>query len=550
MATTINSYSVKLGLDAKDYIRNSDLSRKETAQLTRTINASRTPADNYSRSIHLLEKAHKSGAIATSTYNILLDRQKDKLNAGSVAATGMTSRIKSMAAAYLGLAAAAGSVKKSIGLAVEVEQAETQFEVLTNSANNAKVLMRDLRDFAARSPITFTGATDSARTMLLFNVQAQDVMRNVKMLGEITGGNNERFKNLTLAFSQMTSAGRLLGQDLRQMVDAGFNPLQQISLKTGESLTSLKERMEDGAVSSQEVTQAFIDATAEGGRFHGMADRIAETMGGKMTIAMSELEQSGVRLGEALSPLVITLTKGFSDGIGPLSALMGIVSKIADGYGFLIAIATDAAHAVTLPFKAMMGTLEDDDIPSAINDFLDLMDKRDMERAAAKNNPLGGLENVDQPINHMADAVDDLGEAAEKATIQMDAHVKARDKHLKAMEKADNRRMESALKNAQAHFAAERKMQADRAQQLANTSIESIELGSDDAAKFMADQRNRLLASSSRPNAANETPQQLLTEAKKQYAVLLAQEKTQREQKDLLKKMLDEQKQNGFRRIR
>ena len=368
MATTISSYSVLLGLDAKDYIKGSMLSARETNKLKREIESAKTPVDKFAQTYDLLEKALQSGSITLDVYKRVLDdartkmqkyeqstdaakqaqlelnkslaEAKAKIDAQSAALmktekqhSTLISQVKGLVAAYVGFR----TITKSIDLAVQLEQAQVQFEVLTGSANNAKVLLAELRDFAAKSPITFSGAVDAAKTMLLFNVNIKDIMRNIKALGEITGGNTERFKNLTLAFAQMTSAGRLMGGELRQMVEAGFNPLQQISEKTGEDFMVLKKRMEDANISTAEATQAFIDATGEGGRFNGMTERLAETMGGKMTIAMSELEQVGVRLGEALSPLVITLTRGFSEGIGPLSSILGLISKMADGLGFVTA---------------------------------------------------------------------------------------------------------------------------------------------------------------------------------------------------------------------
>src|SRR5690606_1359574 len=161
------------------------------------------------------------------------------------------------------------------------EQASAAFEVLTGSVNNARVMMQQVRDFSDVSPLTFSGAQAAAKQMLAFNIPVQDVARNLKMLGDISGGNQQRFDMLTLAFSQMSAAGRMMGQDLLQMINAGFNPLQEISRKTGESLVDLKKRMEDGKISSQEITDAFVSATSEGGRFHGLTERLAQTMGGK-----------------------------------------------------------------------------------------------------------------------------------------------------------------------------------------------------------------------------------------------------------------------------
>lgn len=85
----------------------------------------------------------------------------------------------------------------------------------------------------------------------------------MKMLGDISLGNGERLQSLSLAFAQVTATGRLMGQDLLQMINAGFNPLEAIAKRTGETMTDVKERMSDGRVSVEEVEQAMKDATSE-----------------------------------------------------------------------------------------------------------------------------------------------------------------------------------------------------------------------------------------------------------------------------------------------
>ena len=77
------------------------------------------------------------------------------------------------------------------------------------------------------------------------------------MLGDASAGNRERFQRMSYAFSQINSAGILQGQDLRQLIDAGFNPLQIMAEKTGKSMLQLKKEMSDGAISADMVTEAF-----------------------------------------------------------------------------------------------------------------------------------------------------------------------------------------------------------------------------------------------------------------------------------------------------
>jgi tape measure domain-containing protein len=107
---------------------------------------------------------------------------------------------------------------------------------------------------------------------------------------------------MTLAFAQCSSAGRLMGQDLLQMINAGFNPLQEISKKTGKSMAVLKKEMEDGSISVGMVKQAFIDATSEGGRFYQMTDKQANTLNGKWSTMKDGIAAVARTIGNDLAP--------------------------------------------------------------------------------------------------------------------------------------------------------------------------------------------------------------------------------------------------------
>jgi tape measure domain-containing protein len=122
------------------------------------------------------------------------------------------------------------------------------------------------------------------------------------MITDIAAGDSQKLEGMTRAFGQMSGAGRLMGQDLNQMINAGFNPLQEISKRTGESMAVLKKRMEDGQISVDEVKQAFVDATSTGGRFAGMNDRMSQTTAGQYAKLKSEVEMLAIAMGTTLLP--------------------------------------------------------------------------------------------------------------------------------------------------------------------------------------------------------------------------------------------------------
>ena len=88
-----------------------------------------------------------------------------------------------------------------------------------------------------------------------------------------------------------------MGQDLNQMINAGFNPLQIISEKTGKSIATLKDEMSKGAVSAEMVQQAFIDATSAGGKFYNMSENASKTINGQLSMMQDALDSVFNELG-------------------------------------------------------------------------------------------------------------------------------------------------------------------------------------------------------------------------------------------------------------
>jgi tape measure domain-containing protein len=538
-------------LAAEEQKRQSIMDRGK--QLTLSM---QTAQERYSRSLLDYNRLLKSGAIDQVTYRraveqskVALDNANRSMTAGTSSGSVMLGQLKALAAAYLGFQ----TITKSIKLATEVEDAQVAFEVLTGSVNDGKVLFQQIRDFAAASPITFSNAAQATRTMMSFGVEAQKVQENLRIMSDVTGGNNERFKMLSLAFSQMSAAGRLMGQDLLQMVNAGFNPLQQISKTTGESLLELKQRMEDGAISSDEVREAFIAATAEGGMFNGMTERLAATMGGKLNIALSDLEKAGASLGQTLSPLIISMTDGFNEHKSILNDMIWLVEKFTDGLGYAVAMVKDMADAArNMDFDAEW---------TATNKFLDALEKRDRERAAGK------AEDAKEAFEQPAKQAEAAAKAADATQAAIDEEAKKRDalakqqakaaadrlkeidRLKKAADDAFNKEVESAMEAAKKHFEIERDKRKAMRDAIAQGPT-SMEAGSSDAAKFMADQVNARIAAVAMPGRKEPTEKEILSEAKKQFLEAQKQTAIQEEQKKALAAILENAKENGFRRVR
>lgn len=210
----------------------------------------------------------------------------------------------------------------SIKKGMESESIKVAFEVLLGDKNSAQELIKQTKDYANRTSYDASDLQDGAKTMLSFGIAQEKIMPTMKAIGDIAMGDKNKMSSLTLAFSQMSSTGRLTGQDLLQMINAGFNPLNEISKKTGKSIGLLKEEMGKGAISSQMVADAFMSATEKGGQFYGMAEKQGQTLAGKMAKIQGQLSEVLLNVYEMIEPILTPAIAGLSRVIGFLKTIV------------------------------------------------------------------------------------------------------------------------------------------------------------------------------------------------------------------------------------
>ena len=215
------------------------------------------------------------------------------------------------------------SIRK--GMEADLQQANIT-TLLRGDVEKAKALYAQLSDYGVKTPYDKAGLIEAQKTMMSFGLSSEFAFGKLKNIGDIAMGDTQKMQSLSLAFAQATSAGKLQGQDLMQMINAGFNPLQVISERTGESMAQLKERMSKGGISAQELAQAFEWATDKQGLFYQGAEKAGQTLSGKFNKMMDSITELALKVYEAISPV-----------LSPLVDLAAVIfSSIGQGIGWLI----------------------------------------------------------------------------------------------------------------------------------------------------------------------------------------------------------------------
>lgn len=187
---------------------------------------------------------------------------------------------------------------------------EASISTLLGSEEKGQQLIGELKEYAKMSPLSFGQTVGKAQMMLGFGIKQEKILPFMKALGDVSMGNAQNFNSLALAFSQMSAAGKLMGQDLMQMVNAGFQPLDQLAKDTGKSIGQLKEEMSQGKISAEMVQQAFINATSEGGKYYHMSENANATIGGQMSQLGDSLDLMYNEIGQASEGAIIKAIQG------------------------------------------------------------------------------------------------------------------------------------------------------------------------------------------------------------------------------------------------
>ena len=283
----------------------------------------------------------------------------------TVAAGNMIADFAKKAASELGKV-----VQSGVDYNASMESYLTNFKVMLGNEELAAAKISELRKMAASTPFALSDLTEGTQTLLQFDIAADDTTDVLKQLGDISLGNADKLQTLVRAYGKMSSAKKVTLENVNMMIDAGFNPLNQICDATGESMSDLYKRISDGRVSFEELQYAVQAATSEGGQFYNGMLEASQTFSGRMSTlkdnvaALTGELTSG--LFAALGDLVVKLNEvvtSFLDSdekMAQLKDTIGIATSVvaAAGAAFLaykgyVALATAAEVAHTVATTAM-----------------------------------------------------------------------------------------------------------------------------------------------------------------------------------------------------
>ena len=224
----------------------------------------------------------------------------------SALGTGLKTAVKIGVAALTTMSTAVIGLGK-IGLEYnsQIEDYTVNFTTMLGDAEKGAAKVQELKEMAANTPFGLADLAESTQTLLAFNVASEDSTEIMSMLGDISLGNADKLSRLSTAYGKVNSTGKLTGETLQQMIEAGFNPALVITQETGETMEEFNKRVSDGGVSVDELRKAMVKATSKGGQFNNGMKNASKTMSG----LISTLKDNAISLvGDVFKPISDSLT--------------------------------------------------------------------------------------------------------------------------------------------------------------------------------------------------------------------------------------------------
>lgn len=237
--------------------------------------------------------------------------------------------------------------KSSIDVASQIETYTKQMEVMTGSSEKASSVIKELQQFGLVTPYNLDELAETVTLMMNYGIQADESVRMLKLLADVGQGSGEKLQHIALAYAQMSASGKIMLQDINQMINAGFSPLLELSEETGVSIGELRDSVSDGGVTFEDITHAIERATGEGGRFNNMLVEMAETWDAKLANFQEAIDDYFKKpIGDILKSYLIPLMDKVSEIVIKFSDLQEPTQKLIVNFGLLSAVIGPATMVV------------------------------------------------------------------------------------------------------------------------------------------------------------------------------------------------------------
>lgn len=235
----------------------------------------------------------------------------------------------------------------------EMQQLEVAFTTMLQSGEKAASLLADAVEFAAKTPFDLKGVAGGIRQSLAYGAEAEDVIEEVEMLGNVAAGLSVPLNDMIYLFGTLRAQGRAMTVDIRQFAGRGVPIYEELAKVLGVTRQEVSALITEGKVGFPEVEQAFKNMTSEGGMFYNLMREQSKTITGQISNLQDGISQMFNSIGEQSEGVITSAISGLSWMVEHYRELARVLGVVVAAYGSYRAalIAVNAVQAITVSAK-------------------------------------------------------------------------------------------------------------------------------------------------------------------------------------------------------
>lgn len=234
-----------------------------------------------------------------------LDKSNRSLRDTGRSAQTASKGVKGLVGALRPLLAAlavVGTAKFVIFQTAELERQTKALTVLTGSAEKAKKIVQEIKEFGAVTPFKSSELIEVAKRMKAFGFETENVVDITKRIADIAGTAGADIDGVALAIGKVQAKNKFMQEENIMLLEKGIDVTKELERITGMNGETLAKAMSKGEIGADKFRQAIINLTSEGGEFFEGAKAQSDTLFGKFSTLVDGIETLAQQIGEKLEP--------------------------------------------------------------------------------------------------------------------------------------------------------------------------------------------------------------------------------------------------------
>jgi tape measure domain-containing protein len=169
----------------------------------------------------------------------------------------------------------------AIGFNSQLQQTNIAFTTMLGSSQKATQMLNELKDFAAKTPFEFPDLLTATTRLKAMGFATEKVIPTLRAIGDAAAGlgaSRETINRLVLALGQMNAKGKVSGEEIRQLAEAGVPALDILAKGFGVTTGEMSNFIKKGVVPADKALNVLVSGLEE--RFPNMMKTMENTWQG------------------------------------------------------------------------------------------------------------------------------------------------------------------------------------------------------------------------------------------------------------------------------